>query len=134
MTVDCLCGAVSVEIPQKPDFIMACNCDMCRKSGARWGYFDPSSVTVSGNTEGYRRADKVEPGSEKYFCPTCGVTTHFRLTEASVAKHGDTMMGVNLALATESELAGVELRYPDGEAWSGEGEFGFVRESRILGA
>ena len=133
MTVDCLCGAVSVDIQEKPEFIMACNCDMCRKSGARWGYFDPPSVSVSGETQTYRRTDKAEPGSEKHFCPTCGVTTHFRLTEASVAKHGDAMMGVNLALATESELAGVELRYPDGEAWSGEGEFGFVRESRMLG-
>jgi hypothetical protein len=56
------------------------------------------------------------------------------LTEAAAQKHGDVMMGVNAALAEEAELAGVELRYPDGKNWSGEGEFGYVRPSRILGS
>ena len=43
-------------------------------------------------------------------------------------------MGVNMQLADESDLAGLELRYPDGQAWSGAGEFTYVREARILGA
>jgi hypothetical protein len=42
-------------------------------------------------------------------------------------------MGVNMRLADESDLAGIELRYPDGQAWSGEGGFTYVREARILG-
>jgi hypothetical protein len=41
-------------------------------------------------------------------------------------------MGVNMRLADESELAGIELRYPDGRAWPGEGDFAYVREARIL--
>ena len=28
-------------------------------------------------------------------------------------------MGVNMQLADERDLAGIELRYPDGQAWSG---------------
>lgn len=43
------------------------------------------------------------------------------------------MLGVNMRLADEQDLAGVELRYPDGRAWSGDGEFGYVREASILG-
>jgi hypothetical protein len=42
-------------------------------------------------------------------------------------------MGVNMRLADERDLAGIELRYPDGQAWSGEGDFGYVREPRIIG-
>ena len=38
-----------------------------------------------------------------------------------------------MRLADESDLAGIELRFPDGRAWSGEGGFGYVREARILG-
>nr|WP_237452013.1 aldehyde-activating protein [Qipengyuania algicida] len=133
MTLQCLCGAVEVTIAQKPEFVNACNCDMCRKSGARWGYFDPSQVTITGPGKSYRRGDKPVPSSEIHFCTTCGATTHFLLTEASVAKFGDTMMGVNMALASENELAGIELRYPDGKSWSGEGTFGYYRENRVLG-
>ena len=48
--------------------------------------------------------------------------------------HGDTMTGVNVGLLDEQELSGVELRYPDGKSWSGQGEFGYVRDSRILGS
>ena len=40
------------------------------------------------------------------------------------------MMGANMRLADEADLAGIELRYPDGRAWSGEGEFGHAREAR----
>jgi hypothetical protein len=42
-------------------------------------------------------------------------------------------MGVNMRLADEKDLAGIELRYPDGRAWSGKGGFGYVQEARIIG-
>jgi hypothetical protein len=38
-----------------------------------------------------------------------------------------------MRLADEKDLAGIELRYPDGRAWAGEGEFAYVRDARILG-
>ncbi len=40
--------------------------------------------------------------------------------------------GRNMWLADEKDLAGLELRYPDGQNWSGEGEFGYVRAARII--
>lgn len=43
-------------------------------------------------------------------------------------------MGVNLRLADEVDLAGVELRFPDGAAWPGEGAFAFVRKGRVIGS
>ena len=42
-------------------------------------------------------------------------------------------MGVNVRLADEKDLAGLELRYPDGRSWSGEGGFVYLREARIIG-
>jgi hypothetical protein len=35
-------------------------------------------------------------------------------------------------LAGERDLSGIELRYPDGQAWSGIGGFHYIREPRIL--
>jgi hypothetical protein len=133
MTLECFCGRVQVTTAHRPEFVHACNSDLCRKAGARWGYFAPAQVSVVGHSTSYRRHDKEQPAVNVHFCAACGSTTHFRLTDAAAAVHGDTMMGVNVGLADEAELAGIELRYPDGKNWGGEGAFGYVRESRILG-
>ncbi len=133
MELMCLCGQVGIAIPDRPEFIHECNCTLCRKTGARWGYFDPGSVVVQGTTASYARTDKDEPAVHVHFCERCGVTTHFRLTPSAVARFGDTMMGVNMWMAQPSDLAGIELRFPDGLAWTGEGEFGFTRSALILG-
>lgn len=106
---------------------------MCSKAGARWGYFRPSDVSVEGTAKGYCREDKDDPAAEIRFCAKCGSTTHFVLTPSAVSRFGNSVMGVNMGLADESDLTGVELRYPDGQAWSGEGGFDYVREARIIG-
>ena len=42
-------------------------------------------------------------------------------------------MGVNMRLADEKDLAGIELRFPDGRAWSGNGDFAYTQDARIIG-
>lgn len=133
LKVSCLCGQVRVEARKRPEFVNECNCTLCAKSGARWAYFHPAEVVVEGETRGFSRSDKDDPAAEVHFCPTCGSTTHFVLTASAVAKFGNVQMGVNTRLADEADLAGIELRYPDGRAWDGAGGFGYVREPRILG-
>lgn len=133
LDTSCLCGAVRLSAAKRPDAVYECNCTLCRKTGAQWGYFHPSEVTVDGTTQGYSRADKADPNALVRFCGTCGATTHFELTASAAARFGNSLMGVNLRLADEAALAGLELRFPDGRAWSGEGEFGFVREAHVIG-
>jgi hypothetical protein len=128
----CLCGGVRLRVP-RPGFIHQCNCTLCSKTGARWAYFDPAHVTVAGDTRTAVRPDREVPNAAIHFCGDCGSTTHFRLTPAVVAQHGDTMMGVNMALADEADLAGIELRFPDGRGWDGAGAFDYVRAAEIIG-
>ena len=45
----CLCDQLRVELAKRPDFVHECNCTLCRKTGARWGYFHPSEATVTGH-------------------------------------------------------------------------------------
>jgi hypothetical protein len=133
MKFSCLCGQVRVEIMSRPDFIHECNCTLCSKSGARWSYLHPSEARVEGATQGYSRDDKDDPAAEIHFCTICGSTTHFVLTPHAVAQYGNSQMGVNMWLADAQDLAGIELRYPDGRGWSGEGGFGYVRDAYIIG-
>jgi len=132
-SVSCLCGQIRIEIEKHPDFINECNCTLCSKSGARWAYLHPTEVSVKGATTGYSRDDKDDPAAEIHFCGKCGSTTHFVLTPSAVAKFGNSQMGVNMRLSDETNLAGTELRFPDGRAWSGGGAFGYVREAHIIG-
>jgi hypothetical protein len=133
LNLSCLCGRIRLRLAKRPDFLHECNCSLCSNTGARWGYFDPSDVSVEGEASGYCRADRAEPKAEIRFCPICGATTHFVLTASAVAKFGNSVMGVNMRLAEPRDLAGIELRFPDGRAWAGEGPFGYVRAPSIIG-
>ena len=90
-------------------------------------------MSINGAAKGYCREDKANPTAEIRFCANCGSTTHFNLTTSAASKFGNTLMGVNMLLADERDLTGVELRFPDGRAWVGEGEFSYVRAGRIIG-
>lgn len=133
LKLSCLCGHVQLTMAKRPELINECNCLLCSKSGARWAYYHPSEVGIGGATKGYRRDDKDDPAAEIQFCPNCGSTTHFILTPSAISKFGNVQIGVNMRLADEKDLAGIELRYPDGRAWPGNGSFGHVQEARIIG-
>jgi hypothetical protein len=133
LNLSCLCGRVRVETAKRPDFVHECNCMLCSKTGARWAYYHPADVRIEGAPKGYSRDDKDDPAAEIQFCPTCGSTTHFILTPSAVAKFGNVQMGVNVRLADDADLAGIELRYPDGRAWHGQGDLGYVRQAVVIG-
>ena len=134
MTGTCLCGAVSVTIDAKPPFINDCNCSLCRKAGAAWGYFAPASVTAVGATVPYMRADKPAPAVEVHSCARCAATTHFVLAKAFKEKNPSAdVTGVNMRLFDPDELHGVEVRFPNGKDWPGEGDYGFRREALTIG-
>ena len=133
LKLDCLCGQVRIQTPKQPDFINECNCTLCSKTGPRWACFNPSDVVIEGTTKGYRRGDKEDPAAEVEFRVNCGSTTHFILTTSAISKFGNVQLGVNMHLADEKDLTGIELRYPDGRAWPGKGGFDYVQEARIIG-
>ena len=135
MTAACVCGAVRVTIEAPPAFIHDCNCGLCRKVGAAWGYFPFSSVATAGDTLAFERRDKENAGSEIHFCGTCGTTTHFAPTRAFRERNpGADEMGVNMRLFDPVTLEGVELRFPNGRDWPGQGPFGYRRPSMTIHA
>lgn len=134
MTANCLCGAVSVMIEAKPDFINDCNCSLCRKAGGAWGYFPSSLVTTTGNTVPFMRPDKDPPAVEVHSCANCATTTHWVLTKSFKERNKSVdQMGVNMRLFDPDELKGVEVRFPNGKDWPGEGPFGYRRTALTIG-
>ena len=134
LNLECHCGNVRLSLEKRPEYVHECNCTACRKTGARWAYLDPSQVKIEGEANAYCRQDKADPAASFQFCGNCGSSTHWTLTDSAIARYGNGMIGVNMRLADESDLAGLELRFPNGKAWSGEGPFDYAREPVIFGA
>lgn len=133
MTGSCICGAVMVSVAAPPEFIHDCNCGLCRKAGAAWGYFSSSQVEADGNTSFFVRTDKKHAVAQVHFCTICGATTHFDLSESFKAGNPSAdQIGVNMRLFKSSDLNGVEVRYPDGLNWIGEGSFGYRRKALVI--
>ncbi len=111
-----------------------CNCSFCRKAGALWGYFLADQVERKGEVLSTTRPGNKSPAIQIDFCPACGSTVTWSLTQAVKNIPGvEDQMGVNMRLFEPSDLAGVELRFPDGKNWSGEGPFEYRKESVSLG-
>lgn len=134
MTANCLCGAVSVTIEAKPDFIHDCNCSLCRKTGGAWGYFPTGMVTSSGDTISYLRQDKANAAAEVHACKTCATTTHWVFSDEFRAQHPEVdLMGVNMRLFDPGDLKDIEVRFPNGNDWAGAGPFDYRRDAMTIG-
>ncbi len=129
----CHCGRVKVKLETKPDYVNDCNCSLCRKSGALWGYFHRDQVKVSGPTDTYQRADRDSPVVNIHFCKHCGNTTHWTLTMFGKTLVEDIYrMGANMHLFSVSDLKGVEKRYPNRADWQGGPELDDVKPPELL--
>jgi hypothetical protein len=82
----CHCGAVRFEIAEPPEWVLDCNCSVCRKYGALWTYFSEPGGQA-------RLQMKPEPGSTETYtwlggdlafhrCKVCGCVTHVEAVKA----------------------------------------------------
>jgi hypothetical protein len=126
----CHCGAVTLKLVGKPDYLNDCNCSLCAKHGVLWGYFEPEDVMIVGNTAAYTRSDREQPTVRVHFCSICGCTTHWTPTPHIPQD----MMGANMRLFDPAELAGIELRFPNGRDWDGLTDYGYVRPHKVFGS
>ncbi len=135
MTGNCLCGAVSVTIEAKPEFINDRNCSQGRKVGGAWGYFLSPSVKTHSQTSSVTRRDMGSPCVEVHSCAICATTTHWVLTKAFKEQNPSAdQMGVNMRLFDPGELEGVQVHFPNGQDWDGEGPYGYRRPAMTIGA
>lgn len=105
----CACGGLTVTLARLPDYLNACNCSLCQRTGAVWGYFAPHEVTVGGESRRFVRGDTVDPCLATLFCPDCGHTAAWVALDP-----GYDRMGVNMRLFEPHRLRSIECRFPDG--------------------
>ena len=110
----CHCGAIQIEIRNRPRSLSQCTCSICRRYGAQWAYCTRKTARVSfkpGAASVYRWGKKK---LEFYHCKECGCVTHYE----SVAKSEKSRVAVNARMMAPADIAGVKLRTFDGaDTW-----------------
>lgn len=110
LSATCHCGALRVEIPQRPSEITNCNCSICRRLGTLWAYFDVGTVSVHGHpehTQTYVQGDKM---LRVVRCKTCGCTSHWEPIDSKPGSR----MGVNVRNFDPDLIGPARMRMLDG--------------------
>ena len=100
----CHCGAVRIEVAERPAQLTACNCSLCRRLGTLWAYYRPQQVSIvqgAGATVPYVQGDRT---LAMHHCATCGCITHWS------SLTGADRMAVNARLMEEREIQHARVR------------------------
>jgi hypothetical protein len=110
----CHCGNISVKLPSTPENATSCNCSLCRRHGAVWGYFEIATVKFTGHpehTQDYIQGDRT---LKTVRCATCGCVTHWE----SLMPESGTRCGINLRIFPPKILDSLRVRRFDGaDTW-----------------
>jgi hypothetical protein len=122
----CHCGAVRFEIAEAPEWVLDCNCTICRRYGALWTYFHGQEGQAKLVTKPDPEATETYIWGERYIafhrCKACGCVTHF------VAVSGDPpgVVAVNARMMAGLDPAKTRIRRIDnshsGFFWTREDE------------
>ncbi|PCG93807.1 Glutathione-dependent formaldehyde-activating enzyme/centromere protein V [Penicillium occitanis (nom. inval.)] len=74
----CHCGAITVIVPRQPEEINECQCTICRRYAAAWGYYKVDEVKFE-IKEGAKLNKYVWGDKEKSFdsCANCGCVCYW---------------------------------------------------------
>jgi hypothetical protein len=86
----CHCGAVRLFVPRPPEWVGACNCSLCRRTGWLGAYYLPDEVRIEGETAAYVWGDRM---IGIHHCPICGCSTHWQTLGEDFGR-----MGINARL------------------------------------
>ena len=109
----CHCGASRVTATELPEFLLDCNCSLCRRYKPLWAYYEGSQVKIESEAPLL-----VYAWGEKrinfHFCPSC----HCLLHNSSEAKEGQKRIGINTRMASPESINTVRVRKFDGaDSW-----------------
>lgn len=111
----CHCGAVTLKIPNPPQWVVECGCSICSKLGTLWVYYPDNAVNVTGQTALYTCNNKV---IALHRCITCGCTTHWKTLGKNFGR-----MAINARLLHHLDWASTQVRVTEGSTSAVFGDF-----------
>nr|QIH44547.1 aldehyde-activating protein [Vibrio ziniensis] len=110
LTGHCHCGNITLKIPHLSKTATECNCSICSRYAAIWGYFKDSEVkiiTKENNVGDYSWGDK---DIIFHHCTNCGCITHY----SSANKSNSERVAVNYRMFNPTILTTIKIRHFDG--------------------
>ena len=108
----CHCEAVKFEIAEPPDWVLDCNCTLCRRYGALWTYYRGDDQKKLLKTPDLNATETYLWGDREiafHRCKVCGCMTH--MTAASHPEQP--IFGVNARMIAGLDPATVVVRQID---------------------
>ncbi|MET1255679.1 GFA family protein [Aliikangiella maris] len=111
MKLSCHCRNIELIVSNKPTQLTECNCSICRRYAALWGYYTPKEVEVTINRQPPLEYTQDEGALTVKICSQCGCVCHYEtLKEITPAK-----VGINFRMAENiEELKDIDVRSFDG--------------------
>ncbi|USP07210.1 aldehyde-activating protein [Vibrio sp. LQ2] len=110
----CHCGNISLEIPRLTTTATECNCSICRRYGALWGYFTQPEVKVIDQGAGLEQYVWGDQCIEFQRCKGCGCVTHYKAAPGT----GSERLAVNYRMFDAVVQQALTIRHFDGaDSW-----------------
>jgi hypothetical protein len=110
----CHCGAVKINVPSMPEYLIDCNCSICRRNGALWALYESDSVKLCGHPENTTQYIWGPRTIRTMHCKVCGCATHWEPIDSTAG----TKVGINARNFEAREIGGIKVRKFDGaETW-----------------
>jgi hypothetical protein len=111
----CHCGAVRIRVPALPDYVIDCNCSICRLNGALWALYPCGSIEIAAEPRSITEYVWGPGTIRTMHCRICGSTTHWLPLNVPSDGNG----GVNARLFDASLVQGLNIRRFDGaDTWT----------------
>ena len=107
----CHCGRVAFELDAKLDYVMECNCSICRRVGALWHGASDTSLRITAGEAELSLYQFNTMTAKHYFCRHCGVHPFTR------PRLDPSRWAVNVRCIDGVDLSTLALRNFDGEHW-----------------
>ncbi|ABC28182.1 uncharacterized conserved protein [Hahella chejuensis KCTC 2396] len=106
MEITCHCGNVKLSMARPPAEVGKCNCSICRRYAALWGYYSPEEVEI-----GFEKEKSVfyiwgDRELEFHRCNLCGCVTHYVTTPKCPGE----IVAINMNMAPLDVLATIPVR------------------------
>lgn len=109
MKLSCHCGNITLEAPP-PERLTTCNCSICTRYQALWGYYLPEQVQVETGPLGESAYCWGDRELEFVRCGGCGCVTHYR----TLPGQPEPRIAPNFRMAPNEALEGIPRRHFDG--------------------
>lgn len=111
----CHCGAVRIQVPAVPEFIVDCNCSICRRNGALWAFYTNDVVKMQGHPENTTAYIWGPRTMRTMHCKYCGCATHWETIDAMEGSR----VGINTRNFDPVTMQSIRVRRFDGaDTWT----------------